>query len=196
MTRPLPQCPFNRSTQRGENPENFIFIAIAVLAALFFAVVAMQPSDFRVTRSAMVSAPPQAVFDQVNDFHKWEAWNPWGKIDPAMTQTHEGPPAGVGASYYWLGNNEVGEGRMTITDSNPPDLVRIKLEFLKPFAATNTAEFTFKPEGDQTNVTWTMYGKNSFMSKNIGLFMNMDTMIGGMFEKGLAEIKTIVESPQ
>ena len=94
--------------------------------------------------------PPAAVFAQVNDFHKWEAWNPWGKIDPAMKQAYEGAPAGTGAIYTWAGNKEVGEGRMTITESRPSDLIRVKLEFFKPFAATNTAEFTFKPEGNQT----------------------------------------------
>ena len=116
----------------------------------FVVIVALQPSEFRVARSTTISAPPPAVFAQVNDFHKWEAWNPWGKIDPAMKQTYEGAPAGTGAIYTWAGNNEVGEGRMTITESRPSDLIRVKLEFFKPFAATNTAEFTFKPEGNQT----------------------------------------------
>ncbi len=130
----------------------------------------------------------------MNDFHKWEAWNPWGKIDPAMKQTYEGAPAGTGAIYTWIGNKEVGEGRMTIIESRPSDLIRIKIEFFKPFAATNTAEFTFKPEGNQTAVTWSMSGNKNFMAKAIHLFMNMDKMIGGQFEKGLAEMKSIVEA--
>jgi hypothetical protein len=130
----------------------------------------------------------------VNDFHNWEAWNPWGKTDPAMKQTYEGAPAGPGAIYTWVGNKEVGEGRMTITESRPSDLIRIKLEFFKPFAATNIAEFTFKPEGNQTVVTWNMTGQNNFKAKAIDLFMNMDKMIGGQFDKGLAEMKSIVET--
>jgi Polyketide cyclase / dehydrase and lipid transport len=171
-----------------------ILIALAVIVVVFVVIVALQPSEFRVARSTTISAPPQAVFAQVNDFHKWEAWNPWGKIDPAMKQTYEGAPAGVGAIYAWTGNNEVGEGRMTITESRPSDLVRVKLEFFKPFAATNTAEFTFKPEGNQTAVTWSMFGQNNFMAKAIHLFMNMDKMIGGQFEKGLASMKSVVEA--
>ena len=171
-----------------------IFIALAAIILLFIAVVAMQPAEFRVARNATISAPPPVVFAQVNDFHKWEAWNPWGKIDPAMKQAYEGAPAGTGAVYTWAGNNEVGEGRMTITDSRPSDLIKIKLEFYKPFAATNTAEFTFNPEGDRTSVTWSMFGQNNFMAKAFGLFMNMDKMIGGQFENGLASMKSIVEA--
>ena len=172
-----------------------ILIALAVIVIVLVVVVVMQPSEFRVARSTTISAPPTAVFAQVNDFHKWEAWNPWGKVDPAMKQTYEGAPAGPGAIYTWSGNNEVGEGRMTITDSRPSELIRVKLEFFKPFAATNTAEFTFKPEGNQTLVTWSMFGEKNFMAKAIHLVMNMDKMIGGQFEKGLADMKSAVEAP-
>lgn len=138
-----------------------ILIAVPVIVIVLVVIVTLQPSDFRVARSAVISAPPPAVFAQVNDFHKWEAWNPWGKIDPAMKQTYESAPAGVGAIYTWVGNKEVGEGCMTIIESRPSDLVRIQLEFLKPFAATNMAEFTFKPEGNQTAVTWSMSGQKN-----------------------------------
>ena len=171
-----------------------ILIALAVIVVVFAVIVALQPSEFRVARTATISAPPPAVFAQVNDFHKWEAWSPWAKLDPAMKQTYEGTPDGTGAVYTWSGNNEVGEGRMTITESRPSDLIRIKLEFLKPFAGTSIAEFTFKPEGNQTMVTWSMAGKNNFMAKAFGLFMNMDKMIGGQFDKGLAQMKSVAES--
>ena len=171
-----------------------VLIAIAVIVVVFAVIVVLQPSSFRVARSTSISAPPAAVFAQVNDFHKWEAWNPWGKIDPAMKQTYEGAPAGTGAVYTWAGNNEVGVGRMAITESRPSDLIRIRLEFFKPFAATNQSEFTFKPEGDQTGVTWSMTGNNNFMAKAVHLFMNMDKMVGGQFEKGLAQMKAVVEA--
>ena len=171
-----------------------ILIGLVVIVVVFVVIVALQPSEFRVARTATISAPPPAVFAQVNDFHKWAAWNPWGKIDPAMKQAYEGAPAGTGAIYTWTGNNEVGEGRMTITESRPSDLIRIKLEFFKPFAATNTAEFTFKPEGNQTAVTWSMTGQNNFMAKAVHLFMNMDKMVGGQFEQGLASMKSLVEA--
>jgi uncharacterized protein YndB with AHSA1/START domain len=171
-----------------------ILIAVAVIIVVLAVIVALQPSEFRVARSATISAPASTVFALVNDFHKWEAWNPWGKIDPAMKQTYEGAPAGTGAIYTWAGNNEVGEGRMTIIESRPSELIRVKLEFFKPFAATNTAEFTFKPEANQTAVTWSMFGDKNFMAKAIHLFINMDKMIGGQFEKGLAEMKSMVET--
>jgi uncharacterized protein YndB with AHSA1/START domain len=119
-----------------------VLVALAVLVVAGAVVVATRPSEFRVTRTGTISAPPAVVFAQVNDFHKWEAWNPWGKLDPAMKQSYEGAPAGVGAVYTWAGNSQVGEGHMTLTESRPNELIRIKMEFLKPFAATSTAEFT------------------------------------------------------
>jgi hypothetical protein len=170
-----------------------ILIALAVIVVVFVVIVALQPAEFHVARSTTISAPPAAVFAQVNDFHKWEAWNPWGKIDPAMKQSYEGAPAGTGAIYTWAGNKEAGEGRMTIAESRPSELVRVKLEFFKPFAATNAAEFTFKPEGSQTLVMWSMFGEKNFMAKAVHLFMNMDKMIGEQFEKGLASMKSVVE---
>jgi len=171
-----------------------ILVALAVIVLGFVGVVAMRPSEYRVARTATIAAPAPAVFAQVNDFHKWEAWNPWAKLDPAMKQAYAGTPAGAGAIYTWAGNREVGEGRMTMAESRPNEVIRITLEFLKPFAATSTAEFTFKPQGEQTVVTWSMTGENNFIAKAVHLFMNMDTMIGGMFEKGLAALKTAAEA--
>ena len=171
-----------------------ILIVIAVLAVALIGIVAMQPSEFRVARTTTIAAPAPVVFAQVNDFRKWETWNPWGKIDPAMKASYEGAPAGVGAAYAWAGNSEVGEGRMTVTDSRPNELIRIRLDFLKPFAGTSTAEFTFRPEGDQTAVAWSMTGHNNFIAKAICLFISMDKMIGDQFEKGLAEMKVAAEA--
>src|SRR6187401_1462645 len=135
-----------------------ILIGLAVLVVVFIVIVALRPSDFTVTRSGTISAPASTVFAQVNDFHKWEAWSPWAKIDPAMKTTYDGPASGTGAIYTWAGNDQVGEGRMTILESRPGELVKIKLEFLKPFAATNQADFAFKGDGSQTSVTWSMSG--------------------------------------
>jgi hypothetical protein len=171
-----------------------ILIVLAVFVVVFVVIVALQPAEFRVVRSATISAPAQVVFAQVNDFHNWNAWSPWAKLDPAMKQTYEGAPAGIGAVYTWAGNKEVGEGRMTIIESRPSDLIRIKLEFFKPFAGTSIAEFTFKPESNQTAVTWSMSGEKNFMVKAFHLFMNMDKMIGDDFEKGLANLKSVAEA--
>src|SRR5258707_7222228 len=133
----------------GENTmllETILIIlgGVIIALAIFAVFVAIQPSDFRITRTGTISAPAADAFTQVNDFHNWQAWSPWAKRDPAMKQTYEGAPSGTGAIYTWSGSKEVGEGRMTITESRPSELIRIKLEFLKPFKATNTAEFTFK----------------------------------------------------
>jgi hypothetical protein len=170
-----------------------ILIGIAALLGIFLVVVALQPAEFQVVRQASISAPPAAIFSEVNDFHRWNAWSPWAKLDPAMKQTHEGAASGQGAVYSWAGNSDVGEGRMTITESRPNELVRIKLDFLKPFEATNTTDFTFKPQGNQTLVTWTMAGEKNFISKAMCLFVDMDKMVGADFEKGLAALKSITE---
>ena len=171
-----------------------ILIALVVIVVGLVGVITLQPARYRVSRSTTIAAPAPVVFAQVNDFHKWSAWSPWEKIDPAMKRTYEGPPAGVGASYAWVGSREVGEGRMTIVESRPSDLIQVKLEFVKPFAATNTAEFTFKPEGDRTAVTWSMSGHNNFISRAVFLFVNMDKALGSEFEKGLASMKSAAEA--
>jgi hypothetical protein len=171
-----------------------IVAGLVVLVAAFVAAVAMQPSEFRVVRTATIAAPAPAVFAQVNDFRNWDAWSPWARLDPGMKVTYGGPPAGAGASYAWAGNSHVGEGRMTILESRPNERITIQLEFVKPFVATNIAQFGFEPQGDRTAVTWTMTGTNTFTGKAIGLFMNMDRMVGGQFEQGLAQMKSVVEA--
>ncbi len=172
-----------------------ILLGLLAIFVIFLIVAAMQPADFRITRSATIAAPASAVFAQINDFHKWNDWSPWAKMDPNAKNTFEGPESGVGAGFSWEGNNEVGAGRMTITDVKPNELVQLRLEFTKPFAATNTTVFSLKPQGNGTEVTWTMSGTNGFMGKAMGLIMNCDKMVGGQFEKGFDNLKKVVEKP-
>jgi uncharacterized protein YndB with AHSA1/START domain len=168
-----------------------LLLALLVVLVVLLVVVAMQPADFRVTRSATIAAPPAVVFAQVNDLHKWQEWSPWAKLDPNSTATFEGAPAGEGAVFGWSGNDQVGEGKMTIVESRPMERVKFRLDFVKPFAATNEAEFTFQPQGADTLVTWSMTGRKNFAMKAIGLFMNCDKMIGPEFEKGLAQLNAV-----
>jgi hypothetical protein len=170
-----------------------ILIGIAAVVGIFLIIVALQPAQYRVVRTATIPAAPSVVFEQVNDLHKWDAWSPWAKLDPAMKTNFEGPQTGPGAAYSWVGDSKVGEGKMSITDSKTNELVRLKLEVIKPFASVATTEFTFKPEGNQTSVSWSMAGDKSFISKAFCLFMNMDKMVGGDFEKGLASLKSVVQ---
>jgi uncharacterized protein YndB with AHSA1/START domain len=171
-----------------------ILLAIALIAILFFVVIAGRPDEFTVSRSANIAAPPEKVFPLVNDLHKWTLWSPWAKLDPNAKNSFAGADSGVGAAMSWSGNKKVGEGRMTITESNVNELIRFTLEFMKPFEATNAAEFTFKADGNQTLVTWGMSGKNNFFFKAFGLFMNCDDMVGKDFEKGLTAMKAVVEA--
>ena len=170
-----------------------VLLVVVALIGVFLVIVAFQPSTYHVERSATMAAPPAAVFAQVNDFHKWDAWSPWAKIDPAAKVTFDGPASGVGASFAWDGNDDVGAGKMTILESRPPEAIKIKLEFLKPFESTCTTDFAFRADGDKTTVTWSMDGENNFVGKAFCMFMDMDKMIGADYEKGLASIRGIVE---
>jgi hypothetical protein len=169
-------------------------LAIVAAVLVFVAVVAMQPADFRITRSATIAAPPAVVFDQVNHLRKWEAWSPWAKLDPNVKNTFEGPPSGEGAKFHWSGNDDVGEGVMTVTESRAPEFLQLNLQFVRPFEDAATVQFDFKPAGEGTEVIWTMLGQNNFMAKAMCLFMDMDAMIGGDFERGLADMKKLAEA--
>jgi uncharacterized protein YndB with AHSA1/START domain len=172
-----------------------ILIAVAVVVVGLVAVISMQPATFLVSRTTSIAAPPAEVFALVNDFHKWENWSPWAKLDPAMKSTFEGAPSGAGAVYAWSGNDKVGEGRQTILESRAGELVRVKLEFVKPFASVAETEFEFSGAGNGTTVTWVMKGENDFVSKGFCLFMGgMEKMIGPDFAKGLAQLKSLAES--
>ena len=172
----------------------------AILMVLGFAIggvlllAATRPSQYHVERTATILAPPGVVFAQVNDFHQWVAWSPWEKIDPEMKRTYAGPRSGRDASYSWAGNDEVGEGRMTIVESEPDARVGIRLEFLKPWAETCRSSFALAPEGEGTRVTWRMEGNHNFASKVMCVFMDMDKMIGGDFQKGLGQLKLVAEA--
>lgn len=182
-----------------------ILIVVAGLIAALLIVIALQPSQYRISRAATIAAPPAAVFAHIDDLRKWEAWSPWAKLDPASTVSFEGPPTGVGSVFRWAGNDQIGEGSMTIIASTPAELVRIRLDFIKPMAGTSTSEFTFAPipatgagtaetASPGTTVTWTMTGENEFMGKAFCLFVNMDQMLGGQFAQGLANLKGVVEA--
>lgn len=170
-----------------------IVLGLAGLLVVVLIAAAFRPPEFTIERSTVVNASADRIFPLVSDYHNWAQWSPFDKMDPQMKKIYEGPASGVGAMYAWEGNGNAGAGRMTTLESDPTH-IRIKLEFTKPFPATNDAVFTFEPEAGGTRVTWRMSGHNNFMAKLMGLLMNMDKMVGGEFEKGLAEMKKIAES--
>jgi Polyketide cyclase / dehydrase and lipid transport len=165
-----------------------IILIFALAIGALLAIVALQPSAFHIARRTTIPAAAPAVFAQINDFRNWQNWSPWEGIDSSMKRIYEGPTSGTGAAYAWAGNPQIGEGRMTIIESRPPEFIQIRLEFIKPFAATHTAEFLLQPEGNNTTVTWSMSGTKNFVAKGFGLLMSMDKMIGGQFEKGLQQL--------
>jgi uncharacterized protein YndB with AHSA1/START domain len=165
----------------------------AILTALAVAT-SFQSDEMNVSRSTTIAAPPEAVFKVVNDFHQWDAWSPWAKLDPAMKVSYSGPAEGVGATYYWSGNNDVGEGTNTLVESKPAEKIAMRLEMIRPMAGTSDVQFTFVPEGAGTKVTWAMQGKKPFIGKVIGLFMDCEKMCGDQFNEGLANLKKVVET--
>ena len=170
-----------------------IAIAVAAIVAAFLIYAATQPDTFRVQRTTSIKAPPEKVFALIEDFNQWRAWSPWEKLDPAMKRTMSGAEKGKGAVYAWDGDKNVGAGRMEIVEAAPPSRIAIQLDFLRPFASRNTAVFTLEPKGDATSVTWTMQGPSTYITKLIGIFVSMDSMIGKDFDAGLASMKAIAE---
>lgn len=170
-----------------------IAVVLAIAIAVVLILAAAKPDTFSVQRGATMKAPPEKIFSLINDFHQWGKWSPWENRDPAMTRSFSGAESGQGAVYAWEGNKNVGSGRMEILDAATPSKIIIKLDFLKPFEAHNTAEFTMLPQGDATSVNWVMHGPAPFLSKMMQVFMNMDKMIGKDFEIGLANLKGLAE---
>ena len=169
-----------------------IGIVVVVLLAGLLCFAATRPNTFRYQRTASINAPPQKILPLIQDFHNWIDWSPWEKLDPALKRTYGGAASGKGAVYEWEGNNKAGQGRMEITEASLSKVL-IKLDFLKPFEAHNTAEFNLEPRGDATTINWAMYGPNPFIAKVMCLFVNMDKMVGKDFEAGLANLKAAAE---
>lgn len=168
-----------------------VVLALAIAAVLILA--ARKPDRFAVQRATTVQAPPDRIFPLINDFHQWGNWSPYETRDPAMKRSYSGADSGKGAVYGWEGNKDVGSGRMEILDAQAPSKIVIKLDFFAPFEGHNTAEFTMLPQGDGTNVTWSMHGPSPFIGKIMHVFINMDRMVGKDFEAGLANLKRLTE---
>ena len=167
---------------------------VAAAIGAVIAVAALRSGDYAVARTTHTSAAPERVFAVLGDFHRFAEWSPWQSLDPAMKTTIEGPPATVGSSNAWEGNDQVGAGRMTITEVKPGEAIVMRLEFLRPFPSTSTATWSVKgtPDGG-SDVTWSMHGRNDALIGKVFAMLAMDKMLGGTFERGLASLKTVVE---
>ena len=170
-----------------------ISLAVVAIVGGFLVYAATRPDSFRVERTVTINAPPERIFPLVNDFQRWGAWSPFEKKDPGMKRTMSGVSSGEGAVYEWDGNKEIGQGRMEIVESVPPSRVTLTLDFTRPFEAHNIVDFTLEPRGNSTQVTWAIHGPSPFISKVMGIVLNMDKMIGKDFEAGLAALKTVSE---
>lgn len=172
-----------------------IILAVIVLFALVILFKAMEkPDEFRVTREMHINAPVSKVFAEVNNLHNWQHWSPWAKLDPNAKMTYEGPAKGENAAMSWDGNKDVGKGKMTIIESYADEKIIFQLDFIEPMEAQNGAEFLFKPEGEGTLVTWSMYGPATITSKIIDLLMNCEKKVGDQFEQGLKNLNDVVSA--
>lgn len=172
-----------------------LLLGLAAVLLVLVGVIASRPAAFSVKRTVTMRAAPEYIFPFINSFYRWADWSPWNDLDPHMKRTYEGPVLGVGSAYAWAGNDKVGEGRMTLEESRKDELVRIKLEFLKPYPAVNTTTLSITPGTDGTSsVTWLMEGRYDFMGKAASLFMNMDAVVGKDFEAGLARLRMLAEA--
>lgn len=172
--------------------KKFLLLLVIVLAGLC-AYAASLPDDYAIDRTLTIKAAPEKIFAQLNDFHAWEAWSPWIKLDPNAKTTFEGPKSGTGAKMRWDGNNQIGTGSMTISESHPSHHIAYQLVFEKPMPGEALSEFTLVPQKEGTRVTWSMSGKRDFLGKLIGVLVNCDKMIGDKYEEGLANLKTVVK---
>lgn len=168
-------------------------VVVLIAAVLLFA--ATRPGTFRVERHIAIKAPAARVYALIDDFRQWQAWSPYERRDPSMQRTYSGAASGIGAIYAWNGSAKVGEGRMEITRAALPSQVVIQLDFVRPFEGHNIAAFTLQPEGGTVDVRWTMEGPSPYMARLMGIFFNMDKMIGKDFEEGLARLKETAEHP-
>ncbi len=170
-----------------------LLVSAAAFIALALLYAATRPDTFRVERSIVVAAPAERIFPLIDTPQNWRAWSPYERKDPGMQRSYGGPASGVGATYAWKGNKDVGEGRMEIVESVPSSSIRFRLDFRVPFEAHNEALFTLEPAAGGTRVRWSMGGASTFLFKLMGLFMDMDAMIGRDFEAGLATLKQKTE---
>ena len=170
-----------------------IALSIAVLLAALLIYAATKPDSFRIERTTAIKAPPEKIFVLINDFHQWESWSPWEKIDPALKRTYSGAASGKGAVYEWNGNKDIGQGRMEIVESSPSSKIVLNLDFVTPFEAHNFVEFSLSAEGDSTTVTQAMYGPSPYISKLMTIFFSMEKMVGDKYEEGLDNLKKLAE---
>jgi hypothetical protein len=166
-----------------------IALGLVALIALVVVYAALQPSSYSISRSAEFKASPEAIFPWLNNSKKAGEWMPWSAMDPKMKMSFSGPEEGVGSQSAWTSDGKMGVGSATVVESTPNQSVKTKLVYTKPFEGEQLAEISITPAAGGSVVKWSVTGKNNLVSRIFCMFMNMDKMIGGSFEAGLANLK-------
>jgi uncharacterized protein YndB with AHSA1/START domain len=170
---------------------HLLWLIPAALAALLL-YAATRPNTFRLERSTHIKAQPAQVLGLIEDMHHFNRWNPFAQIDPTQTIGYEDITVGVGAAYSWLGKKS-GAGRMEVIEVVPGQRVSMRLDFTRPFVAHNRVDFTATAASEGCQITWAMSGDMAYINKLMSVFASMDKMVGGEFEKGLANLKALAE---
>ncbi len=170
-----------------------IFLVIVAMISLLLIYAGLKSPDYTVMRQITVNAPAEKVFPYLNNMKLADQWGPWKEIDPTVSMVLSGPEEGIGAKTSWAGARQMGTGSATIVESTAGSKVKILLEYTEPMAMVQNSEYLLEGTGDQSTVTWQVTGQNNFIGRVMGVFINVDQMVGGMFEKGLSNLKTLLE---
>lgn len=167
----------------------FLLLIFVIGLAIFIAV---QPNEFRFSRSTVIKAPASVVYNKVNDYKNWPSFSPWIEHEPTATLTYGDKTAGVDGSYAW--NGEIlGEGQMKTLSVNENESIEQHIQFIKPFESESDIIWTFEPTEEGTKVTWEMAGKQDFMTKMFTTFKgSIEEMTGPDFERGLFKLDSVV----
>ncbi len=171
-----------------------IFLVIAVLLLALCIYAALKPATFLVAREISIKATPEVIFTHINNAKKANDWMPWKEIDQEAVMVELGPEEGVGSGSKWDSKGQMGTGQAVVIESVPNVKVVTQLTYTKPMEMSQLATVSLSPnESGDTNVRWEVTGENTFMGRLMCIFMDMDKIVGQQFEKGLNNLKRIVE---
>ena len=159
------------------------------MLVVVFAVGNLVKSEIIVERSTEIKASVEELTKQTTDFNEFRTWSPWSEMDPNAKFEIKGEQGKVGAEMTWSGNDDVGTGQQ-IVEAISPERVDMKLIFTAPWESESKVYYLFEPKGETTKITWGYNGEMPLMG---ALFVNMDEMLGGEYEKGLAALKAKLE---
>ena len=170
-----------------------ISIAIGIVVGLFLIYVALQPAEYTISRELLINASSETLFPYINNSEQTSTWMPWKESDPKAVMTYSGPAEGVDSKSSWDSEGSMGTGEALVIESIPLLSVKTQLTYIKPMEMKQLAEIKLKPTDGGTVVHWSVSGSNPFWGRVFCVLFNMPKMIEGEFDKGLNNLKKMVE---